>query len=695
MPTIRRTAAALLAALITAPAAADEGMWLVNDPPLDLIEARHGVRLSQDWLDKAMRAAVRFENGGSGSFVSPHGLVMTNHHVAFDQIYKLSTPERDLVEDGFIARDPSEELPLPDLELRSLLSIEDVTDRVNDAVPEGAPAAAARRARQAAIAQLEAAHTNEDDRTVAQVVTLYGGGRYHLYTYRRYTDLRLVFAPPADVAAFGGDVDNFEFPRFCLDVTLVRAYENGRPVAPEHHLTLTEEGLEPGQPVFVLGHPGSTQRLYTAAHLEFLRDVRYPAAMDRIYRREVELRTFSEESPENARIATDDLLGIQNARKGLGGKLAALQNPADFARKRAEEAEFQARVLAEADDPAEALKPWTDIAAAQQTHRQFFHRRMAVGSAMNGSRLFDFALTLARLAEESAKPEAERLPEFSEANRQSLELELFSEAPIYPELERHRIRTWLESAASALGADDPLLAAILQGRSAADAARELVESTNLADPGIRREIARAAAEAGPNAVATNSDPLVQLARVYDPYARRLRERYEDEVLAVERTAYARLADLRFRAFGAGVYPDATFTLRLAVGQVQGYEQEGEPIEPFTTLAGMYERSEARGAAEPFDLPQLWLERRDALDLSTPYNFVSTNDIIGGNSGSPVLNADGDCVGLIFDGNRYSFAWDTIFSDEHGRAVSVDVRAILESLRAVYDAHALADELTGR
>lgn len=680
---------AILAGLIAPRAVADEGMWLLNQPPLRLLKQRYGFTPSAEWLELVQKASVKLPSG-SGSIVSKDGLVMTNHHVARSQLAKLSTKERDIITNGFLAREPGEEIKCPDIEIRSLQQIIDVTDRVKGAVTTRMNNAQAEEARRAVIAAIESEFGDQTGLT-CQVVTLYGGGMYHLYCFKRYTDVRLVFAPEESIASFGGDVDNFEFPRFNLDVTFLRLYENDKPAQPSHYFDFTLEGVEAGQPVFVTGHPARTQRSFSVEHLRTLRDNLYPNWMDFIRRREVELNVFASQSADFATQAYNELPSIENGRKGLGGKLVALQDPRNFAKKMQEEEELKSAIASNSDLSRNVGDAFEQIAQAQRAYDEIadLHNvleRWPVGR----SELFSIARTIVRLTEERAKPDAQRMSGFSESRIPSLELTLYSPAPIFPELEINRVASGLGMAADTLGGEHPVVRKLFAGLGASDRARRLVLGSSLANVNERKRLV----EGGAQAVRASNDPMIQLALAIDPEARAVRKRFEEDVESPQTDAYGRLAAARFAAFGETVYPDATFTLRLATGTVKGFDQEGVNVPFETTFAGLFERFDEKGPDEPFNLPRRWIASRSSLDLSTPFNIVSTNDIIGGNSGSPLVNAEGKVVGLIFDGNRYSFAWDTIYSSEQGRAVSVDVRSIVESLRKVYNATSLVNELTG-
>lgn len=670
------------------PATADEGMWLINQPPLDLLEERYGFRPDAAWLERMQKSAVRFENGGSGSIVSPDGLVLTNHHVGSDVIEKLSTPERNLLRDGFLATTRAEEIPCEDLELRALWSIEDVTDRVN-AAAKGLGAAEGFAARQREMARIEK-ESSEATGLVSEVVTLDQGGRYHLYRYRAFTDVRLVFAPELAIAFFGGDPDNFEYPRHCLDMALFRIYENGEPLKAEHFLRTAEEGLSDDELTFVFGHPGRTQRQLTVDHLRFIRDKEAPFTLDGLARREVATSAFAGRSAEAGRRAEGDLFGIANGRKARTGMLNALQDPTFLANKLSAERELRRRIGANDDAAAAAAGADASIASSLRNIDNLLARHAVLEQARGAGDLFRIARTLVRLADESGKPNDQRLPPFRDSNKASLELELYSPAPIYEDLEALRLAVWLTRLVEIYGGDHPISIAALGGESPWARAQTLARS-RLGDVETRRRVA----SAGPAAIKGARDPLLILARELDSEARALRKRHEDDVLGPQRDAYGKLARAKFLIDGGNGYPDATFTLRLSYGPVRGYEQDGATVEPFTTLGEVFVRADERGDTAPFALPPSWREKKDQLDLTTPYNFVCTADIIGGNSGSPVVNQDGDLVGQIFDGNIQSLAWDYAYDDRQGRAVAVDVRAIIEALEKVYGAQSLAEEMTAK
>lgn len=674
-----------------APARPDEGMWLLNKLPRKLLKEKYGFVAADEWVEHVQKSAVRFSTGGSGSLVSASGLVMTNHHVGSDLIDKLSTPEKNYMEQGFFARTPAEELACPDVKLDILWAIEDVTERVKGAAKPDMSLAQANDARRAMISTIEK-EAGERTGLVCEMVTLYQGGVYHLYQYKRYTDVRLVMAPEKGIAFFGGDPDNFEFPRYDLDMCFFRIYENGKPLAPEHYLEWSADGTKAGELVFVAGHPGRTERLFTVAHLEFLRDVVYPLSLRNLWRREVQLQTFSGKSEENRRIAENDLFGYQNSRKARTGIHQGLQDQRLMDGKRAAEKKLRDAVAAKPEWQKQWGDAWQKIEAAEKAYEGFYTRYATPGVGRVGmGTLFGIARTLVRAAEEKPKESSKRLPEFSDARLKPLEMSLFSPAPVHGALEIDWVASGLQLMGELLGGEDPSVVKALAGLPPRLRAEQLVLGSKLADVAERKRLY----EGGKSVVDACKDPLIELARLFDAENRALRKRYEDEVEAVEREAYAKIAAAQFAVFGEEIYPDATFTLRLAFGTVRGYTDNGQAVEPYTTLAGMYARSAERDNEPPWEVPERWVEKKSALALDTEYNFVSDCDIIGGNSGSPVVNAKGEVVGLIFDGNIQSLVLDIAYEGEQARAVSVDSRAIVESLRSVYEMRELASELTGK
>jgi hypothetical protein len=668
---------------------ADEGMWLYNDPPRKLLKERYNFDATDAWLEHVQKSSVRFNSGGSGSFVSEDGLILSNHHVGADTLQKVSTKENDYLKKGFYAKTLAEEIKAPDLELNVLMSIEDVTARVNAAVKAGASDEESFKQRRAVMAEIE---KESKDKTGlrSDVVTLYQGGRYHLYRFKRYTDVRVVFAPEQQIAFYGGDPDNFEYPRYDLDVCFFRAYENGKPAKIEHYLKWSEAGTKDGDLVFVSGHPGRTSRLLAISELEYTRDYRLPKTLARLYRLEVILTAYSARSQENARRAKDELFGVQNSRKANIGRLGGLLDPKVMAKKVADEKKLR-DAAASRDDLKEAAGAWDRIAAAQKivAENARMYNLLEGGMAFN-SELFGIARTLLRAADERPKPNGERLREFVESSRESLELALFSDKPIYDDLEELQLADSLAYLIEELGMTNQVVRQVMAGKSPRERASELIQRTEVKDVALRKKLY----EGGKTAIDSANDPMMAVARLIDGEARELRKIIEIQTEAKQQ-AHAQIAKARFAVEGTSSYPDATFTLRLAFGTVKGYEEGGKRVPPHTTFAGLYERAKEQDNRPPFDLPKIWVDRKSKLDLKTEFNFVSTADIIGGNSGSPVVNRNGEFVGIIFDGNIQSLVLDFIYTDEVARAVSVDSRGILEALKKVYRADKLVTELTKR
>ena len=667
---------------------ADEGMWLFNNPPRKQLKEKYNFDATDAWLEHVQKSSVRFNSGGSGSFVSEDGLVISNHHVGADALQKFGDKEHNYLRDGFYARKPADEKRCLDLELNVLMSIEDVTARVNAAVKTDMPPEQAFLARRAVMAEIEK-ESLEKTGLRSDVVTLYQGGQYHLYRFKKYTDVRLVFAPEQQAAFYGGDPNNFEYPRFDLDICLFRVYENGRPAKIQHYLKWSEAGVSENELVFVSGHPGRTSRLFTVAELEYVRDHRLPYALERLRNLEVLLLSYSARSDENARRAKEDLFSVQNSRKAFIGELAGVLDPDLMEAKKAAEKKLRDAVAA-SPDFKDAAGAWEKIADAQNVIAEsaLRYNLLEAGQGFR-SDLFGIARTLLRAAEEKPKPNAERLREFGDAGLASLEFQLFSEKPIYDDLEQLLLGDSLTFLVGKLGYSDPLVQKILAGKSPQERASELVRGTKVKDVALRKRLYKE----GRPAVDGAHDPMIELARLIDPDARATRKIIETQS-EIKQQAQAQISKARFAIEGTSTYPDATFTLRLAYGTAKGYEENGQHIPFQTTMAGLYQRGAEHGNQPPFDIPPRWLKRKSRLDLKTPLNFVCTADIIGGNSGSPVVNRKGEFVGIIFDGNIQSLVLDFAFTDTQARAVSVCSQSILEALRKVYDAKELADELTG-
>jgi hypothetical protein len=678
----------VLAMIMLAPKVrSDEGLWLFNNPPLKHLKDKYQFEPDAKWLEHVQKSSVRFNSGGSGSFVSADGLVMTNHHVGLETLQKLSKKGTDYVKDGFYAKTRAEEAKALDLELNVLMEIVDVTEQVKRAVPADLTPEKAFEARRAVIARIE---KDSEDKTGlrSNVITLYQGNQYHLYRFKRYTDVRLVFAPEQSIAFFGGDPDNFAYPRYDLDICLFRVYEDGKPAKIDHYLRWSKKGVHDNELTFVSGHPGNTNRLNTVAELEYLRDVGYPFLLHRLHRWEVMLSIYSNESAENERKAKDLLFGVANSRKAREGGLAGLLDPALMARKRADEKVLRAAV-AKNSALKDAANAWDRIDLAMKVRAANIKRftMLEAGAAFNTT-LFGYARTLVRAADEFAKPNEKRLSEFAESDKKSLELRLFSKRPIYDDFEMVKLADALTWLCEVLGFDDKLVQKVLDGKSPRQRAADLILGTRLKDVGERKKLYAG----GKDAVNASTDSLILLAKLVDKESRAVRKVLESEVEEVKRQAYDQIARAKFAVEGASTYPDATFTLRLSFGVVKGYEENGKQIPFETTFAGLYERSAEHSNKPPFDLPQRWLDRKGKLNLKVPFNFVCTADIIGGNSGSPVINKNAEVVGLVFDGNIQSLVWDFVYTEQQARTVAVCSEGIIEALRSVYDAGDLAEEL---
>lgn len=690
-PLLRGTIVAFAALALTlfssgAVTARDEGMWTFDNLPLKLLAEKYNFTPTAAWLDKVRLSSVRFNDGGSGSFVSP-SLVLTNHHVAAGQIEKLSTAKKDYLKDGYYAASRAAELKCPDLELNVLTSMENVTDRVRAAAQAGATEQAALEARRAEIAGIEKESLDKTGLR-SDVVTLYAGGEYWLYRYKKYTDVRLVFAPEQQTAFFGGDPDNFTFPRYDLDMAVFRVYEKNVPVRSPHFLKWSAKGAADGELIFVSGHPGSTDRLKTVAQLEFLRDLLYPISIRTIERRLETLHAYTAGGPQAAQQAANFIFGLENALKALSGEARGIADPVIFEKKQREEREFRAIIDKNAEWKAAYGTAWDDISRAQVRAREIF--RPYRFRALRGSSLAGTAMTIVRYAEETAKPDSQRMDGFHESQLESLRFSLLSPAPFYPDMDIPVLADALQQSLEELGPDDPFIKAALMGRTPAEVSRTALKSTKVGDVAVRKALVAG----GRAAVEASTDPLIMLARAVSPIIRDTERSFEEGVESVEAAAGEKLGRARFAAYGRSAYPDATFTLRLTFGTVRGYPMNGTIAPPVTTYYGLYDRAASFGFKPPFNLTKRWLDRRARLTLSTPLNFVSDADIIGGNSGSPVINRAGELVGLIFDGNIESLIGNIVYNGTANRSVAVHSAGMVEALRKVYDAGALADELQG-
>ncbi|WP_129776289.1 S46 family peptidase [Peristeroidobacter soli] len=685
----RSLAAACMALLATA-AVADEGMWTFDNVPQAAIQEKYHATLDKPWLNKLQRSITRFESGCTGSFVSPDGLVLTNHHCAMQCLAEISSERANYVDDGFKAATRSAEKKCPTQILSVLVEMENVTAKVA-AATAGMPDAQANQARKQELSKLEAACTrsSEKNRLACESVTLYQGGQYFLYKYRRYDDVRLAFAPEHAIAAFGGDPDNFNFPRWSLDFSLFRVYENGKPLRSPDHLSWRTEGPQVGEATFVAGHPGSTSRLLTVEQLRFQRDTSVPSYLIRNSELRGRLIQWGKTGDEPARIASDYLQSVENSLKVYRGFQTALLDDSLFARKTSQERELRERVKSDQKLAGTVGNAWNDAAAAQERYRQIYDRYLYLeGGAGFNSKLFSYARTLVRSAAERTKANEQRLREFADSNLPKVSSSLLATTPLYPDFEQVTLSFSLDKLREALGPDDSIVRKLLSKESPDSLANKLITETKLGDPAVRKALW----DGGGAAIASSNDPMIVLARDIDEESRTVRKIFEDEVQAPVASAQERIAKARFAVYGTNTYPDATFTLRLSYGAVEGWMEKGQRVEPFTRLSRLYERATGK---DPFRLPQAWLDARDRLDMNTPFCFVTTNDIVGGNSGSPLVDTQGRLVGLAFDGNIHSIAGSFWYDGTMNRTVAVHPSIIITALKDVYGAGDLAKELLGK
>ncbi len=671
---------------------ADEGMWTLDNLPKQLMQQRYDFTPSQAWIDHVMHASARLALGCSASFVSPDGLVMTNHHCVQGCLGDLAAHSKsDDVVTGYAATRAGAEPRCPGMELDQLRSIGDVTDRVNAAL-KGKSGADYIAAEHAAASKIESECSSGDPtHQRCDVISLYHGGRYDLYTYRRFQDVRLAFAPEDAIANFGGDPDNFNYPRYDLDISFLRVYDGGKP-AQTDYFTFDPAGPKAGELVFTSGNPGSTSRDDTADQIETFRNDELPLIYGDYESLDGVLWEFNRESAAHSREGKNPQFGVENSLKVYTGWLKALGNPAILAKKRADDQALLDWIDA---DPARKTTygdPFAAIRATLPTERTLYPRyfmlegRRAPAAFM--ARSFVLARMLVRGAAERQKPDADRLPGYRDANLPELEAQLFSSRPVYPELDETSLAFSLTKMRQVLGADDAAVHTALGYRSPEDVAHTLVTGTKLADLATRRALW----DGGAKAIAASTDPMIRFAAAVDPDSRAVLKRWQDEVEAPQDKETGLIAAARFAKEGNALYPDATFTERLSYGKVDGWMQDGKPVPPFTDFAGLFNR--ATGAA-PFALPPSWLAARPHLDGATKFDFVSTNDIIGGNSGSPMIDRDGHVIGVAFDGNQASIAGDYVYDGTDNRTVGVDTASMIAALRQVYHLGWLADELVGR
>jgi V8-like Glu-specific endopeptidase len=685
-----RSLAAAFTALLATAAVADEGMWTFDNVPQAAIEQKYHATLDKPWLDKLQRSVTRFESGCTGSFVSPDGLVLTNHHCAMQCLAEISSESANYVDDGFKATTRGAEKKCPTQILSVLVEMENVTAKVA-AATAGMQDAQANQARKQELSRLEAACTKNSNKAglACESVTLYQGGQYFLYKYRRYDDVRLAFAPEHAIAAFGGDPDNFNFPRWSLDFSLFRVYENGKPLRSPNHLAWRAEGPQVGEATFVAGHPGSTSRLLTVEQLRFQRDASVPSYLIRNSELRGRLIQWSKTGEEPARIASDYLQSVENSLKVYRGFQTALLDDSLFARKTSQERELRERVKSDQKLAGAVGDAWNEAAAAQERYRQIYDRYLYLeaGAGFN-SKLFSYARTLVRGAAERTKSNEQRLREYADSNLPKVSSSLLAATPLYPDFEQVTLSFSLDKLREALGPDDSIVRKLLSKESPDSLAHQLITETKLGDPAVRKALW----EGGAAAIASSNDPMIALARDIDGESRAVRKIYEDEVQAPVASAQERIAKARFAVYGTNTYPDATFTLRLSYGAVEGWVEKGQKVEPFTRLSRLFERATGK---DPFRLPQRWLDARDRLDMNTPFCFVTTNDIVGGNSGSPLVDTQGRLVGLAFDGNIHSIAGSFWYDGTMNRTVAVHPAIIITALKDVYGANELANELLGK
>ncbi|WP_331345277.1 S46 family peptidase [Cellvibrio sp. UBA7661] len=688
MTTTVSTKAFLLASslCVSLPGIAAEGMWTLDNLPHADLEQRYGFKPSAAWIDKSMRSAVRLAGGCSGSFVSANGLVLTNHHCVINCVEDLSSPTQDFMKNGFLARNNPEEKQCPGVEVNRLEHTKDVTERMQKALVglSGKAFSDAKKAEQSSIEKECMADTGNKRR--CDIVELYGGGQYYVYQYSRYQDVRLVFTPEYASGFFGGDPDNFNFPRYNLDMALLRVYEDGKPIANRDWFPINTKGAKENELVMTLGHPGTTQRLLTMAELETQRDLVLPFRL--LFAAEYRglLLQYSNQGDEQARIAQTELTLVENGLKARTGMFQALLSRDVMEQKREQENTFRNWVESDATRAKTYGNPWQTLTQTQTTFRNMYVDYVMLELGMGiMSQQITWARTLVRGAEERNKPDHERLREFSNASLPAVQAGLLAESPLYSDFETMKLAWSLSKLREKLGVDNPVVKHILGKESPEALAKRIVSHSKLSDAALRKQLW----EGGADAIAKSDDPAIALAKIIDTYARKVRMDYDQNIEPVQKAAASQLAQARFAYKGTQVYPDATFSLRLSHGVIRGWEEKGEMVTPFTTLAGLFDRATGY---DPFKLADSWSAAQKKVDKKARFNQVSTNDIIGGNSGSPLINAKGELVGLIFDGNINSLGGAYFFDESVNRSVSVHPAAMAEALKKVYRADHLVKEL---
>lgn len=660
---------------------AEEGMWPFNMIPTEHIQKEYGIKVDSAWIEHVQKSCLRLSAGGSGSFVSSRGLVMTNHHVGSSSIYQLSTGTSDLIKNGFYADSLEKELKCPHLYVDQLVSIRDVTDEVNQFSSLDTSSGDREKARLAAMAEIK---KKAQDATGLQpeIVTLYQGARYNLYLYKRYSDVRLVMAPEVDIAFFGGDADNFEYPRYDLDVCFFRVYDNGKPLVPDHYLKWNASGPKGEEGLFVVGHPGKTERMLTSDHLQFVKDILIPLYLRCLDDKRKAVLEFMAINDEQKRIGTDEMFHIENSRKAFTGIADGFNTLPIIADKQ----KYEQSLYGSTESPK--YKPWQDLKKALSEARGYYPSYWVLeGRGSRYCRLYDWAKYLVRAAEEKNKANGERLKEYTDTEIAVLEHSLFSTEPVYPQFEAVLMAQGLSRMVRILGEDNSIVKTVLAGKSPNERAAELINGSKLMDVNYRKQLYE-----NPEALKNSTDSLIVFVKALDPSMRLARNQYRDQLEGVEKESYAEIAKIIFARYGESIYPDATFTLRMSMGKMKGYQEDGKAIEPLTTFDGLYKYAKAHDAKPPYALPSSWMATETAINKNTPLNFVLTNDVIGGNSGSPIINGKAEVVGLVFDGNMQSLIWDYKFTEIQGRSIGVHSRGILEALKSVYNYQPLVKEI---